>query len=138
MVEIIFGIFVALFALIFLAVGVLALVGGKLQQRRCRASAEGIVSAIHTEVQQNRGKRKITVYIPEFRFETDGKTYTMKSTFSSMRPQFKEGQAVTIRFDPADPTYAYVADDPNNSSQGGVLCVCLGLLLTLGALALFA
>lgn len=138
MVNIIFGVFVAIFALIFLGVGILALVGGKVQQRRCSASADGIVCAIHAQERKGRGKQKATVYIPEFRYETGGQTYTMKANFGSVSTSYKEGQAVTIRFDPADPGYAYVADDPGNSSQGGVLCVCLGLLLTLGALALFA
>ncbi|MBO5129330.1 MAG: DUF3592 domain-containing protein [Oscillospiraceae bacterium] len=137
MVEIIFGIFAALFALIFLAVGVLALVGGAQQQRRCRGSAEGIVSAVHTQ-KQHKGTRGTTVYTPEFRFDADGQTYTIKANFASIKQEYQEGQAVTIRYDPANPQNAYVADDPDNSSQGGVLCVCLGLLLTLGALALFA
>lgn len=137
MVEIIFGVFVAIFALIFLAVGVVAMVGTALQQRRCCASVDGVVSAVHAE-KQKRGKQEMTVYIPEFRYEAGGQILTMKSAFGSMKRQFQEGQAVIIRYDPKDPTFAYVADDPSNSSQGGVICVCLGLLLTLGALALFA
>lgn len=136
MLEIIFGIFAALFALIFAAVGVIALVGGAQQKRRCSASASGVVSAVHSEVQE-KGKRRVTVYTPEFRFEAGGHTYTMRSPFGSMKREFKEGQAVTIRYDPADPKVAYVSDDANNSSQGGIMCIVLGLLLAIAAVALF-
>lgn len=136
MFEIIFGVFAGIFAVIFLAVGVVALIGGFQQKRRCSASAEGVVSGIHAQ-EQHKGKRRVTVFTPEFRFEAGGHTYTMKSNFGSMKREFKEGQAVTIRFDPADPAVAYVADDVNNSAQGGIMCVCFGLLLAVGAVMLF-
>ena len=136
MFEIIFGIFAAIFALIFLAVGIVALIGGFQQKRRCRASAAGVVSRIHAE-EQYKGKRRVTIFTPEFQFEAEGHTYTMKAHFGSMKREFKEGQAVTIRFDPADPSFAYVTDDTNNSAQGGVMCVCFGLLLAIGAVMLF-
>ena len=136
MLEIIFGIFAAVFAIIFLAVGVLALAGGVQQRRRCSASAPGTVSAVHSEVQE-KGKRRVTVYTPEFQYETGGRTYTMRAPFGSMKREFKEGQAVSIRYDPEDPEKAYVSDDANNSSQGGIMCVCLGLLLAVAAVALF-
>ena len=137
MLEIIFGVFAAIFALVFLAIGVMALVGGAQQKRRCSASAPGTVSAVRAE-EQHKGKRRVTIYTPEFKFEAGGHTYTMKAHFSSMKREFKEGQAVTIRYDPADPKMAYVADDTNNSAQGGIMCVCFGLLLAVGAVMLFA
>ena len=136
MFEIIFGVFAAIFALIFVAMGVVALIGGVQQRRRCSASAAGTVSAVHSRVLE-KGKRKVNVYTPEFKFEAGGHTYTMRSSFTSMRREFKEGQAVTIRYDPADPKVAYVSDDTNNSSRGGIMCVCFGLMLAIAAVALF-
>ena len=136
MFEIISGILAAIAALFCVAVGVLALIGGAQQKRRCSASAAGTVSNIHAE-EQVRGKRRVTVFTPEFRFEADGRTYTMRAHFGSMKREFKEGQAVTIRFDPQDPKTAYVADDQNNSAQGGILMICFGLLLAIGAVSLF-
>ena len=136
MLEIILGILTAICALFCVAVGVLALIGGSQQKRRCSASAAGTVSAVHAE-EQVKGKRHVTIYKPEFKFEADGRTYTMRAHFGSMKRDFKEGQAVTIRFDPADPKVAYVADDVNNSSQGGIMMICFGLLLAIGAVTLF-
>lgn len=136
MLEIIFGVFAAIFALIFLAVGVMALVGGAQQSRKCSASASGTVSAVRME-QQQKGKRRVNIYTPEFKFEAGGRTYTMRAHFGSMRREFKEGQTVAIRYDPADPQNAYVADDANNSSQGGIMCLCFGLVLAIGAVMLF-
>lgn len=137
MFEIIAGIFAALFALVFLAMGIIALIGGAQQKRRCSAAAPGIVSAVHADPQV-KGKRHVTIYTPEFKFEAGGHTYTMKAHFGSMKRDFKEGQAVTIRFDPADPTFAYVADDVNNSAQGGIFSIIFGLMLAVGAIVLFA
>ena len=136
MFEIIFGIFAAVFALIFLAVGVIALVGGVMQKRRCTASAAGVVSKVNAREQQ-KGKRRVTIYTSEFQFEANGQTRTIKSDFGSMRPEFKEGQTVTIRFDPTDSDFAYVVDDTSNSAGGGVMCVCIGILLAVLAVALF-
>ena len=136
MLEIILGILAAVAGLFCVAVGVLALIGGGQQKRRCSASAAGTVSAVRAE-EQVRGKRHVTVYTPEFQFEAHGRTYTMRAHFGSMKREFKEGQAVTIRFDPADPKVAFVADDVNNSSQGGILMICFGLLLAIGAVTLF-
>lgn len=136
MFEIILGVFAAIFAFIFLVVGVVALVGGVQQKRRCSASAPGVVSAVHAE-EQYKGKRRVTIFTPEFKFEAGGQTCTLRANFGSMKREFKEGQAVTIRFDPADPKVAFVADDVNNSAQGGIMCVCFGLLLAVGAVMLF-
>ena len=136
MFEIVFGVFAAVFALIFLAVGVIALVGGAQQKKRCSASAPGVVSSLHCEVKE-QGKRKLNIYTPEFQFETGGNSYTLRANFGSMKREFTVGQAVTIRFDPADPRVAYVADDQANSSQGGFMLLSLGLLLAIGAVLLF-
>ena len=136
MLEIIFGILAALLALVCLAVGVMALIGGAQQKRRCSATAAGVVSALHME-EQTRGSRRVNVYTPEFKFEANGHTYTMRSHFTSMKREFREGQAVTIRFDPADPAHAYVSDDQNNSAQGGIMMICFGLMLAIGAVVLF-
>lgn len=135
-IEIVFGVFAAIFALLFLAVGAMALVGGVQQKKRCSGSAQGVVSAVRAEARE-KGRRRFTVYTPEFRFEAGGHTYTMKAHFSSLKREFREGQTVAIRFDPADPKTAYVADDTSNSAQGGVMCVCFGLVLAVAAVVLF-
>ena len=136
--KIIFGIFLAIFALIFLAVGGLALVGGRAQKKRCSASATGTVAKLHMEQKpRGRGKGTVNVYTPEFRFNADGVTYAYRANFGSMRREFQEGQTVTVRYDPADPSNCYVADDPNTSAQGGIMCLIIGGLLVLAAVALF-
>ena len=132
--TIVLGIIFALAALIFLAVGYMAMMGGVQQKKRCTASAPGTVTAVRLQTQaRGRGKQPIDVYTPEFTFE--GQTY--RSSFSSLRKEFKEGQAVTVRYDPAEPSFFYVEDDPNASSQGGVMCLIIGVLLTAAAVAMF-
>ena len=132
--TIVLGIIFALAALIFLAVGYMAMMGGVQQKKRCTASAPGTVTAVRLQTQaRGRGKQPIDVYTPEFTFE--GQTH--RSSFSSLRKEFKEGQAVTVRYDPAEPSFFYVEDDPNASSQGGVMCLIIGVLLTAAAVAMF-
>ena len=132
--TIVLGIIFALAALIFLVVGCMALVGGVQQKKRCTASAPGVVTGFHVQEQsRGRGKQPISVYTPEFTFE--GQTH--RSSFSSLRKEFKEGQAVTVRYDPAEPGFFYVEDDPNASSQGGIMCLIIGALLAIAAVAMF-
>ena len=136
--KIIFGVFLALFALIFLAVGVVALVGGRAQKKRCSASATGTVAKLHMEQKpRGRGKGTVNVYTPEFRFNADGVTYAYRANFGSMRREFQEGQTVTVYYDPADPKFCYIAEDAGNSAQGGTMCLIIGLLLAVGAAAMF-
>ena len=137
--KIIFGIFLALFALIFLAVGILALLGGRAQKKRCSASASGMVAKVHMEQKpRGRGKGTVNVYTPEFTFEANGAPQTYRASFASMRREFKEGQSVTIFYDPADPSHCYVAEDAGNSAQGGVMCAVIGALLAIAAVAVIA
>ena len=132
------GIIFALAALIFLAVGYMALAGGIQQKKRCSASASGSVIRIHEEEKsRSRGKQPLIIYTPEFRFNADGVAYSYRSSFGSMRREFQEGQTVTICYDPADPSNCYVADDPNTSSQGGIMCLIIGALLAIAAVAMF-
>ena len=132
--TIVLGIIFALAALIFLAVGYMALMGGVQQKKRCTASASGTVTGFHVQEQsRGRGKQPVAVYTPEFTFE--GQTH--RSGFSSLRKEFKEGQAVTVRYDPAEPGFFYVEGDPNASSQGGIMCLIIGALLAIAAVAMF-
>ena len=136
--SVVLGIILALMALILLGVGGVALVGGMQQKRRCYASAPGTVAAVHVEQKsRGRGKGDVNIYTPEFRFTADGKEYSHRSHFGSMRREFQEGQTVTVCYDPIDPANCYVADDPNTSSQGGIMCMIIGGLLAVAAVALF-
>ena len=134
----VFGIIFALAALIFMVVGYMALAGGIQQKKRCSASVPGTVVRIHVEEKsRSRGKRPLTTYTPEFRFNADGVAYSYRSSFGSLRREFQEGQNVTICYDPADPSCCYVADDPNTSPQGGVMCLIIGVLLAVAAVVMF-
>ena len=136
--KIIFGILLALCALIFLAVGCIALLGGKAQKKRCSASAPGTAAKIHMEQKpRGRGKGTMNVYTPEFHFTANDTQYIYRANFGSMRPEFKEGQNVTVYYDPADPNFCYVAEDAGNSSQGGMMCLAICVLLAIAAIVMF-
>ena len=136
--KFILGVLLALVALIFLIVGYLALAGGRAQKKRCSASATGTVSKLHMEQKpRGRGKGTMNVYTPEFHFTANDTQYIYRANFGSMRPEFKEGQNVTVYYDPADPNFCYVAEDAGNSSQGGMMCLAIFVLLTIAAIVMF-
>ena len=125
----ILGFVVYFFAMLILAVAAVGLVGGRKQKKRCLGKTTGVVSRVREEV-QIRGKRKTTVYNPEFRYEVYDKTFTQKAPFTSMKKEYQVGQPITIHYEPKDPNVYYVGQELKISARGGMVCLLIGLALT--------
>ena len=98
---------------------------------------EGVVSRVKEEV-QIRGKNKVKVYCPEFRYEVYDKTFTQKAPFTSMKKEYQAGQAITIHYDPKDPHRYYVDKEMKISARGGMIFLVIGLaLIFLGNMLVF-
>ena len=123
------GFCVYFLAVLIMAVAAVGLLGGRKQKKRCLGVTEGVVSRVREEV-QIRGKRKTTVYNPEFRYEVYDKTYTQKAPFTSMKKEYQVGQPITIHYDPKDPNVYYVGNELKISAKGGMVCLLIGLALT--------
>ena len=124
-------------AVLVMSVAVVGLIGGRKQKKRCLGQVEGVVSRVKEEV-QIRGKNKVKVYCPEFRYEVYDKTFTQKAPFTSMKKEYEAGQAITIHYDPKDPNVYYVGEELKISAKGGIICFIIGMaLIFLGTSLMF-
>ena len=124
-------------AILVMSVAVVGLIGGRKQKKRCLGKTEGVVSRVKEEV-QIRGKNKVKVYCPEFRYEVYDKTFTQKAPFTSMKKEYQVGQAITIHYDPKDPDIYYVGEELKISAKGGIICFIIAMaLIFLGTSLMF-
>ena len=124
----ILGFAVYFIAMMMMAVAVVGLLGGRKQKKRCLGNTKGIVSRVYEET-QIRGKNKVKVYTPEFRYEVYDKTFTQKAPFTSMKKEYQMGQEIVIHYDPKDPNVYYVGEELKISARGGFVCGVIALLL---------
>ena len=131
----ILGFCVYFLAVLVMAVAAVGLLGGRKQKKRCLGKTTGVVSRVREEVQIS-GKKKTKVYFPEFKYEVYDKVYNQKAPFASMKKEYQVGQEVTIHYDPKNPDIYYVGEELKISKRGGIICLFIGLALTLLGTAL--
>ena len=87
----------------------IALTGNTLLFLRTSVTATGtVVSNVRVEQRDSDGQVSIN-FAPEFTFAgADGKAYTVTSATSSNPPEFAEGQAVRVLYDPMNPGTARI------------------------------
>ena len=61
----------------------------------------------HTTTGKRHRRTTTTNYAPVFKYEYNGREYTYTSSVATHPPQFKEGEQVTIRVNPANPNEIY-------------------------------
>lgn len=135
MFPIILAIVAFLLALVCMAMGVIAIIGSARQNRQCSKKVSGLVTRILvTERKVKNGTVK--AYTPVYSYNVGGKTFEGKATFAMLKKEFKEGQAITVRYDPKDPGVSFLPDASQNSGNGGITMLVIGLLFLVGGLAL--
>lgn len=72
------------------------------------------------------------VYSPVVQFEANGQTYTFEGSTASDPPQYKVGEVVNVRYDPADPNTAQI----DSIFERWAFPVCIIPSMTLAALVL--
>lgn len=98
----------------FVGVILLVAVGGNLigeitLRMDCTEITDGVVTQMIRIEDEDDDEDSGPTWAPVFRYGVDGRIYEQQSSTSSYPPKYKVGQAVTIRYDPADPK-RYVAD----------------------------
>jgi Protein of unknown function (DUF3592) len=93
----------------FLVVGVAMGASTLLFVRTSVAATGTVVSNVRIEQRSSEDQQVTTTFAPEFTFtSTDGKTYTVTSGNSSNPPEFAEGQAVRVLYNPMNPGSARI------------------------------
>jgi hypothetical protein len=106
--EFLFRWFLCVMGTVWLVAAV-ALGGRTLLFLRTSVAAKGaVVSNVRVEQRSDDG-RVATTFAPEFTFiGADGKSYTVMSASSSNPPEFAEGQAVRVLYNPVNPGSARI------------------------------
>ena len=138
---------IIIFGAVFAALGVYLNSRQKKLMARCTARTEGRVAEFerreHTTEREdpdmpNMIQRSTTVsFAPVFAYTVNGVEMKKATAASSARPKLKEGQSVTVFYDPADPGNFYVPEDADSRSTGrlfiiiGAAAAVLGVVLFL-------
>ncbi len=108
--RIFLAVFLILFGLGFGAGGTVVLVGQFGSKARCTVEVQSVVSEMKEHVSHDKGHSSYT-YSPVFFYEYNGQKYKRQSSVASDPPEYSEGQQVTLKINPDDPTEIYVPDE---------------------------
>ncbi|MBT1163589.1 DUF3592 domain-containing protein [Bifidobacterium felsineum] len=121
---------------IMLVVNITALVNEIQLRRDCTELTDGIVTQLVLNPADESDEDSSDTWTPVFRYSADGQTYEQKFSISSSPPQYKVGQAVTILYDPANPS-RYVVKGDNSALLLHFLlmlmCICFTAVLPIAA-----
>lgn len=88
---------------IFLAIGVGLRRSARRREERLRARADGTVTEVVRRVSHGTDGDSVSFY-PIVSFQADGRALSLECSDGGGRKTFYEGQSVTVRYDPDDPT----------------------------------
>lgn len=135
MFPIILAVIAFLLALVSGAMGAIAMIGSARQNRQCSKKVSGLVTKILVSERKVKNGT-VNAYTPVYSYDVDGRTYEGRAAFAMLKKEFKEGEAVTVRYDPNDPGVSFLPDASQNSGNGGITMLVIGLLFLVGGLAL--
>lgn len=79
---------------------------------------------------KRRHYRKVKNYTPVFKFEYDGKDYSVKGRKTEYSSTFYVGEKVELKINPSDPSEYYQVNDNSYSHSGKVFMIMgMGLLI---------
>ena len=119
-------------AIIGVAIGIWLFLKRSVQTRRCTSKAEGVITGVREIVTEgpdpaydpnihNSDNRKRDIsWQATYSFETNGQTYVSAAN-KNVDPRFKKGDAVTVNYDPLNPSSSFIEQDRINSSTAWVV-----------------
>lgn len=107
-------------------------VAGEVIRNECREE-----TSTETDSDGHRTKRTSIMYYPVFQYTVGERTIQKTSTTGSSRPGFREGQSVTIMYDPANPERYYVVEDKTASRFGIYFMLFGAVVFIIGIVAIF-
>lgn len=125
-------IFIILFGLIFIGVGVFMLIKDNDLAKRCTASAEGTVVEIISEESTHTEDDGFTqyTYYPVIQYIVEGKTVSKKSSSGSNPSKYNVNDKVDILYDP-NKVEDYIIEGDKTTSFLGVIFVVAGIAVAI-------
>lgn len=122
-----FMIIFILFILMLEAVGGIIMYSAHVKEKHCSAAAEGVL----LEWGKRRSANKVKYY-PIVQYQVGDKAYTGVSNAETIKRPFKEGDMITICYNPADPFVFYIKGyDLKLIRSLGSIFLIMGLVLAL-------
>lgn len=118
--------FIILFCGLFLGVGIYQWRKQVNRKEICTAQVFGRVAEIIRHEETDHDGRSVT-YSPVFAYTVAGYEYRKTSKASSSFCRFKQGDEVTVYYDPIDPQDSYVLED-REGNRAGILFAAVGAL----------
>ncbi len=84
----------------------------------------------------NTRERKSVTYHPVFNYEVGGRKIEKTVAAGSGRPEFTEGQSVTVMYDPQNPEQYYVTEDKTGSRFGIYFMIFGAIVFIMGIVAM--
>ena len=123
-------IFVILFGLIFIGVGVFMLIKGNNLAKRCTASAEGTVIEIIAEDSTDDDGFTTYTYYPVIKYTVEGKTVSKRSSSGSNPSKYNVNDKVGILYDP-NKVEDYIIEGDKTTNFLGVIFVVAGIAVAI-------
>ncbi|MBT1166882.1 DUF3592 domain-containing protein [Bifidobacterium simiarum] len=118
------------------AILLMASAGTLVGELRLRADCTEITDGIVTQMILNPAdpdeEDSSDTWTPVFRYGVDGRSYEQRASVASSPPRYEVGQAVTVRYDPADPSrYVVEGDNAALILYTAITVMCLGFTAVL-------
>lgn len=100
--------------------------------RDCTELTDGIVTQLVFNPADESDEDSSDTWTPVFRYSVNGQAYEQKASVASSPPRYKVGQAVTVLYDPADPSrYIVKGDNAAFVLWSLLVMMCLGFTAVL-------
>ncbi|MBT1170451.1 DUF3592 domain-containing protein [Bifidobacterium sp. SO4] len=105
------GLFSLVGAILLVASAAPSLINEVQLRRDCTELTDGIVTQLVFNPADESDEDSSDTWTPVFRYSVNGHAYEQKSSIASSPPPYKVGQAVSVLYDPADPSRYIVKGD---------------------------
>ncbi len=114
---------------LFFAIGLILILGGSFKEKRCCEETIAIVEKVDTEtvVERSRQRQRSTFYTPFVKYTVEGQEIRKKSFGSTTK--YKEGQEVSLYYNPQKPTDCYIDKETKMAKVMGVMLGFMGIIV---------
>ena len=117
---------VLVFGLVFVTAGLILFLQNNKLTKVCTAQTEGTVTGHYTTTNLSQKSKKI--YHPIYTYSVSNVVYTHRSPAGSSKQKLKEGNKITVYFEPSNPTTCYIKEEIASARFIGTGIAILGVI----------